>query len=197
MPWPPRITAVLTPTTCEVLVTSGPPELPGLSAASVWIRFSSRRTVRARSERPSALTTPAVTVCWKPNGLPIAITSWPGRKRGRIAERRRDQIRRGDAQHGEIRVRIVTDEVRHEIPTVRQRHADRFAPCDDVTVGENQAVGREDESRAGAAGVHLHDGRTDHVDGRHHRANTRHDSVTVDINSLRTSSGLVVWIRCR
>ena len=55
------------------LVTSGPPELPGLSAASVWIRFSISRTVRARSDRPSALTTPAVTVCWKPNGLPMAI----------------------------------------------------------------------------------------------------------------------------
>jgi hypothetical protein len=32
----------------------------------------------ARMLRPSALTTPAVTVAWKPSGLPIAMTSWPG-----------------------------------------------------------------------------------------------------------------------
>ena len=65
-PWPPAMMAVLTPTTAPVLVTSGPPELPGLSAASVWITCSIKRPVRARSDRPSALTTPLVTVCWKP-----------------------------------------------------------------------------------------------------------------------------------
>ena len=32
-------TAVLMPTTAPVASTSGPPELPGLIAASVWIRF--------------------------------------------------------------------------------------------------------------------------------------------------------------
>ena len=32
-----------------------------------------------RSERPNALTTPAVTLYWKPKGLPIAIASWPTR----------------------------------------------------------------------------------------------------------------------
>ena len=32
-----------------------------------------------RKERPNALTTPAVTVYWKPYGLPIAIASWPTR----------------------------------------------------------------------------------------------------------------------
>ena len=57
---------------------SAPPELPGLSAASVWMTFSiSRfdRPSRVGSERPSALTTPAVTVPAKPSGLPIATTS--------------------------------------------------------------------------------------------------------------------------
>ena len=56
----------------------------------------------------------------------------------------------------------------------------RVAPGDDVTVGEDQAVGREDESRAGAAGVDLHDGRTDCVDGRHHRASNRRPAVRFD-----------------
>ena len=69
--------AVLIPTTSPWDDTNGPPELPGLSAASVWIRSSISRPVRARNERPSADTTPAVTVDSKPSGLPIAITSCP------------------------------------------------------------------------------------------------------------------------
>ena len=72
--------AVFTPITSPRESTSGPPELPGLSAASVWTTSSIRRPLYARRLRPSALTTPAVTVCWKPYGLPIAIASWPTRK---------------------------------------------------------------------------------------------------------------------
>jgi hypothetical protein len=81
MPWARLIMAVLMPTTSPALETSGPPELPGLSAASVWITSSISRPPTERSERPSADTTPAVTVDSKPSGLPIAITSWPRRSR--------------------------------------------------------------------------------------------------------------------
>ena len=63
MPCTPTIAAVLIPTTSPALVTSGPPEFPGFSAASVWIRCSISRPVWDRSARPSALITPAVTVC--------------------------------------------------------------------------------------------------------------------------------------
>jgi hypothetical protein len=55
------IIAVLMPMTSPRVVTSGPPELPGLRAASVCMMSSIRRPDRARSDRPSALTTPAVT----------------------------------------------------------------------------------------------------------------------------------------
>ncbi len=54
--------AVLMPTTSPAAVTNGPPELPGFNAASVWITLSISRPERVRSERPRALTTPAVTV---------------------------------------------------------------------------------------------------------------------------------------
>ena len=37
------------------------------------------RPLTERIERPSADTTPAVTVDSKPSGLPIATTSWPRR----------------------------------------------------------------------------------------------------------------------
>ena len=54
-------TAVFTPMTDPLVVTSGPPELPGLSAASVWMMSSINRPDRARIDRPTALTTPVVT----------------------------------------------------------------------------------------------------------------------------------------
>ncbi|MGY4291276.1 hypothetical protein ACVWXO_010542 [Bradyrhizobium sp. LM2.7] len=80
MPCAPLMMAVLMPTTSAFDETSGPPELPGLSAASVWITSSMVRPLTERIERPSAETTPAVTVDSKPSGLPIAITSWPRRR---------------------------------------------------------------------------------------------------------------------
>jgi hypothetical protein len=43
----PRITAVLTPTTSPREFSSGPPELPGFSAASVWITSGISRPVPA------------------------------------------------------------------------------------------------------------------------------------------------------
>jgi hypothetical protein len=80
MPWAGRMTAVLTPMISPRELTSGPPELPGLRAASVWMMLSIRRPDCERRERPSALTTPAVRVHWKPYGLPIATTIWPARR---------------------------------------------------------------------------------------------------------------------
>ena len=63
-PRPTPATAVFTPTTRPALSASAPPELPGLSAASVWMTFSTTRLTlpeRVTIERPRALTTPAVT----------------------------------------------------------------------------------------------------------------------------------------
>ena len=81
-PSPTPATAVLIPTTQPRPSASAPPELPGLSAASVWMTFSTiRPAVRERtgSERPSADTTPAVTDPAKPCGFPMATTSCPTR----------------------------------------------------------------------------------------------------------------------
>src|SRR5262245_576263 len=66
--------ALLMPTTSPDMLTRGPPELPGLMAASVW-RKSSKGPWPI--ERPLALMMPAVTVCCRPNGEPIASTQSP------------------------------------------------------------------------------------------------------------------------
>ena len=77
MPCAPAMTAVLTPMTSPAEETSGPPELPGLSAASVCTTSSIIRPAPDCSVRPSAEMTPVVTVASKPSGLPIAIAICP------------------------------------------------------------------------------------------------------------------------
>ena len=77
MPWAEAITAVLIPTTSPLRFRRGPPELPGLIA--VWMRSWSIGSPGCSMVRPSALTTPAVTV-GPPSiqiGLPIATTVSP------------------------------------------------------------------------------------------------------------------------
>ncbi len=57
---------------------SGPPELPGLMAASVWM-YESKEALKIF--RPFDETTPTVTVWSKCSGLPMAQTQSPTRKR--------------------------------------------------------------------------------------------------------------------
>ena len=56
---------------------SGPPELPWLIGASVWIESEIENPPGESIERSSALTMPLVTVPGRPNGLPIAMTASP------------------------------------------------------------------------------------------------------------------------
>ena len=79
----PLAIAVLTPMTWPVTLTSGPPEFPGLMAASVWMKSWMLRSLalgRARL-RPLALMMPEVTVKvrFSPSGLPTARTHSPTR----------------------------------------------------------------------------------------------------------------------
>ena len=74
MPEPPATIAVLMPTTSPCMLTSGPPELPGLMAASVWRKSSNGPWPICRA---LALMIPAVTVAWSPNGEPTAMTQSP------------------------------------------------------------------------------------------------------------------------
>lgn len=59
---------VLIPKTLPSVSAKGPPDLPGLKAASVWMMFSMRRPGLAMKALPRALITRAVTVHWKPKG---------------------------------------------------------------------------------------------------------------------------------
>ncbi len=79
-PWlPPLEVAIceLTPITRPLASSSGPPELPGLMAASVWITSSIWKPLGAWISRPVPETMPEVAVRSSPNGWPIAITVSP------------------------------------------------------------------------------------------------------------------------
>ena len=62
----------LTPMTSPAVFSSGPPELPGFSAASVWMTLEIEKPSGALISRCSADTTPVVSVRSRPYGLPIA-----------------------------------------------------------------------------------------------------------------------------
>ena len=78
IPLLPEAIAVLMPMTLPSASSSGPPELPGLIAASVWMRLVSDLLPSVVIERPLADTMPLVTEFeYVPSGLPMATTSWP------------------------------------------------------------------------------------------------------------------------
>ena len=81
-PPPPSVAmAELMPTTSPRALTSAPPELPGLMAASVWIALNSGLrspfSPGTSTVRLSALTMPVVTVPDRPSGEPMAMTRSP------------------------------------------------------------------------------------------------------------------------
>ena len=67
----------LMPITRPLASSSGPPELPGLIAASVWITLLIVNPLGALISRWRAETIPVVTVRSSPNGFPIATTGSP------------------------------------------------------------------------------------------------------------------------
>ena len=60
--WPSVMMAVFMPITSPRMLSSGPPELPGLIAASVWITCAWRR-LATWNGRSRPLMTPTLTVC--------------------------------------------------------------------------------------------------------------------------------------
>ena len=179
-------TAVLTPTTRPRPSTSAPPELPGLSAASVWMTSSTIRVVapsasgasgRARRRRrPSPSRA-------KPCGLPIATTSWPTRSAAASPSvGRRVRLALG-AQHGEVGERVRPHHARLELAAVGERRADPRPPApalDDVRGGEHEAVGRDHDAGAAAAA-----GDAEVRDRRRERLGDVRDDARVRVERLR------------
>ena len=144
------------PTTAPVASNSGPPELPGLTAASVWMNGT---TASPGSERPLALTMPCVAVCSKPNGAPMASTGSPTCSCFGSPRRTDGQVLGVDAQHGDVGRRVGAEHLGRVLAAVAELDGDVLGLAHDVRVGQDQAVAADDEARALAAERHAAVGR--------------------------------------
>ena len=80
------------------------------------------------------------------------MTTWPGRS---VRESPSGAAWRSDPvifDDREVRIRVVADEIRGEGSAVDQPDGDRAGAPDDVAVREDEAVRREDQAGAQAAG---------------------------------------------
>ena len=133
------------------MLNSGPPELPLLMAASVWMKLSYGPCWMSR---PRAQTMPAVTVPPRPNGLPIASTQSPTRERSESpnVHCRQRLVRRTFSTAMSVRssrpIRVA-----FSAGVVLQRDGDFVGAVDDVVVGHHDAGRIDDE--AGAEALHL------------------------------------------
>ena len=130
--------------TVPLTLTSGPPELPGLIAASVWMKSWMLRSLvlGSASVRPFALMMPEVTVKvrFSPSGLPTASTHSPTARAVAVTQRGRGQVVRVDLEHGQVGAGIGADHLGLELPPVEQPHRHLVRAVHDVIVGEDVAV---------------------------------------------------------
>jgi hypothetical protein len=166
------ITAVLTPITRPSHATSGPPELPGLSAASVWITSSISRPDCERRLRPSAHhagrhgALEAERVADRDREL-------PDHEPARVAELDRLYDRLREADHREVGRRVVAHELARDRLAVVGDRRELARAVHDVAVGEDEAVGREDEARARADRLAAPAAGVAHLQLQHRRAHAR------------------------
>ena len=142
--------AVLMPIRSPLASTSAPPELPGLIAASVWMKFS--KVLMPRCVRPRPLTMPCVTVCPTPNGLPMASTTSPDAHLVRPAEGDGGKVLQVDFQHCQVALGIGADERRLCFGGRRSARLDLVGAVDHVVIGENVALRAHDHARPEAGG---------------------------------------------
>jgi len=74
------------------------------------------------------------------------MANWPTRRRRESPRGAATRWGGVDADYGEVGGGIVADGVRGETAAIGERDFDSRGVVDDVAVGENQAVGGEDES---------------------------------------------------
>ena len=135
--------------------TSGPPELPGLIAASVWMKSWMLPWPRPGSPfRRAALGAHDAGGDGERQAFAqrIADRQHPLADPGVVAVAERDgrQVLGVDLEHGHVGVGIGADDLRLELPPVEQAHGDLLGALDHVVVGQDVAVGRDDEPGAAA-----------------------------------------------
>ena len=131
-----------TPWTRPCTSTTGPPLLPGSTAMASWTIF-----------RPStsrvADTTPLTTLNRSPFGLPNATTACPSLSASESPSGQRLQALRVDLDDRQVELDVVGVDGGHVVlRAVGELDGDRPALADDVGVGGDEPVGRDDEPGA-------------------------------------------------
>ena len=168
--------AELIPITSPAALTSGPPELPGLIAASVWIALmnAGRRAVPGRHRAVHRADDAGGHRALEPEGRTDRDHRVADHHLVRVAERERGQAGPVHLEHGEVVVRGHADELCRGLAAVGEHHGDAAARAHVrggyVGVGEQVAVGLEHEPGAGALAV-----RAAHLDEHNARQHLRGD----------------------
>ena len=139
--------AVLMPTSVPSRSTSAPPELPGLIAASVWMK-----------ERKSLMPIGARQAGDDAAGDGLADAERIADRQHEIADleliavadlQHRQALAMGvELEHGEIGALVGEQEVRLEFASIGEHHGDLLRIADDVVVGDDEAGGIEDDAGA-------------------------------------------------
>ena len=149
IPEPPATIAVLIPTTSPCMFTSGPPELPGLMAASVCKKSSNGPWSSCRA---LALMMPAVTVACRPNGEPTAMH--PVADLNPVGVAQAGELERAlavvELEHGEVGLLVHADHLRLVLAAVERHDLDLGGLLDHVGVRERDAGGIDDDAGAEA-----------------------------------------------
>ena len=132
------------------MLTSGPPELPGLIGASVWRNDS--YSLISTLFRSVAEMMPVVTLWLSSNGEPTAITSSPTLQLAAVAPGQRRIARVVDLDDGDVGLGVGADDRGDRLGAVVERHGDLLRAFDDVVVRQDVAAVVVDEPRAGPAG---------------------------------------------
>ena len=169
---PPPLVAIceLTPITRPSASSSGPPELPGLIAASVCSTPEMVKPLGDSMSRLSAEMMPLVTVPWRPNGLPMAIAGWPGSTLLGIGQRERLDaaldLARVDVEQREVGGGIGADDLGVDrVAVLGEAHGDLARALHDVVVGDDRAVAADHEAGAGGLALGGGGGDVDHAWG--------------------------------
>ena len=135
--------AVLMPTSRPSASTSAPPELPGLMAASVWMKFS--KVLMPSWLRPNADTMPEVTVWPTLNGIADGQHHVAHLQIGGVAQCDDGQLGQCDLQHRDVGFGVGPDEGGAGLTTVAELDLDVGRTLDDMVVRQQHAVSRDDD----------------------------------------------------
>ena len=144
------------PTTRPPVSSSGPPELPGFTAASNWISPLMGSSLPGGVDwRPSPDTTPALNEATRPRGLPTANTSSPTRSADSASNgsRKNQAGRRGRRQNGDVPLPVHAGHGGGCPGAIREAEFNPPGAFDDVQGGKDVGLAVDDHSASHAKGI--------------------------------------------